>query len=122
LSSADRTNSLIGAGEYIHKWGEILDEQTRAYQKSKYGGIDGTAVKRDREDSEEAPNKKRARAGPSQTLGDMSTSDLKKAVVSGNLSKCTVKDLKDFCHTKGLNVSGKKPDLIERIEQWVEDN
>jgi ATP-dependent DNA helicase 2 subunit 1 len=110
------------AGEYINRWGVILDEQVRAYQKKRYGGIDGTALKREREGSDE-PSKKRIKPTHSEkTLDCMSTQDLKKVVGSGNLGKYTMKDLKDLLFVKGLDTAGKKAELIERVEQWIEDS
>jgi ATP-dependent DNA helicase 2 subunit 1 len=110
------------AGEYINEWGQILEKEIRAYQKEQYGGIDGTSLKRDRDDSEDPPKKKIKPSHSGQTLDGMSTSDLKKVVGSGNLSKYTVQDLRDLLSAKGLNAKGKKAELAERIEQWIEDN
>jgi ATP-dependent DNA helicase 2 subunit 1 len=105
----------------MNKWGIILDEQVRAHQKSAYGGIDGTAIKRDADDDEEEKPKKKVKTEKAE-LSTMSTSDLKKMVVKGTLGKHTVAELKDLLYSKGINASGKKQDLIDRIEQWVEDN
>lgn len=110
------------AGEYINTWGEILDKEYRVYQKEHYGGIDGMPLKRDRDDSEEPPKKKIKPAHSGESLNGMSASDLKKVVGTGGLSKYTMADLKELLNAKGLDAKGKKADLIERVEQWVEDN
>lgn len=110
------------AGEYINEWGQILEKEIRAYQKEQYGGIDGTSLKRDRDDSEDPPKKKLKPSHSGQTLDGMSTSDLKKVVGSGNLSKYTMQELKDLLSAKGLNAKGKKAELVERVEQWIEDS
>jgi ATP-dependent DNA helicase 2 subunit 1 len=110
------------AGEYIHKWGEILDKEFRVYQKEAYGGIDGTKLKRDRDDSEEPAKKKIKPSHPGQSLDGMSVSELKKLVGTKGLSKYTVQELKDLLFAKGLDAKGKKADLVERVEQWIEDN
>jgi ATP-dependent DNA helicase 2 subunit 1 len=110
------------AGEYISNWGIILDQQVRAYQKAQYGGIDGTKLKRDSEDAEEGGSRKRVKTEKSQTLGDMSTDDLKKLVKRGDLGKRTIPELKELLKNKGMSTSGKKTDLVDRIEAWVEDN
>jgi ATP-dependent DNA helicase 2 subunit 1 len=47
---------------------------------------------------------------------------LKAAIESEGLTKMTVVQLKDVAGAKGLSTSGKKADLVERIEQWVEEN
>jgi ATP-dependent DNA helicase 2 subunit 1 len=110
------------AGEYISNWGIILDEQVRAYQKAQYGGIDGTRLKRDSEDAEEGGSRKRVKTEKGQTLGDMSADDLKKLVKRGDLGKRTIPELKELLKNKGMSNSGKKTDLIDRIEAWVENN
>jgi ATP-dependent DNA helicase 2 subunit 1 len=51
----------------------------------------------------------------------MSISELRTTIDAGNLGKFTVADLKSWLASKGLNSSGKKADLVERIEQWVEE-
>jgi hypothetical protein len=50
----------------------------------------------------------------------MSTNDLKSAVANQTLGKFTIADLKEFCHLKGLASSGKKQDLVDRIEGYIE--
>jgi ATP-dependent DNA helicase 2 subunit 1 len=110
------------AGEYISNWGTILDEQVRAYQKARYGGIDGTRLKRDSEDGEEGGSRKRVKTERGQMLGGISTDDFKKLVKRGDLEKRTLPELKEWLKSKGMSTSGKKTDLIDRIEAWVEDN
>ncbi|KUJ14232.1 ku70 protein [Mollisia scopiformis] len=110
------------AGEYINEWGKILDEEARASQKSRYGGIDGTDLKRGSDDDDGPPKKKIKVEKNEGTLADMSVDDLKNAVERGTLKKFTLADLRDWLKTKGLSSSGKKQDLIDRIEQWVEDH
>lgn len=107
------------AGEYIKSWGQILEEQSRAYTKVHYGDSDGARLKRG-SDGEEGPQKriKTEKKG----LEGMSHDDLKKLVVAGNLSKYTIPELRDCLVSKGLSGSGKKGDMVERVERWVEDN
>lgn len=38
----------------------------------------------------------------------------------GQLSKLTVAELKDFCASKKIPVSGKKADIVEKLESWLE--
>ncbi|PBP28518.1 putative ATP-dependent DNA helicase II subunit 1, partial [Diplocarpon rosae] len=109
------------AGEYISQWGQILDEQTRAYQKAQYGGIDGARLKRASNDDGDETSKKRIKTEKAGIDG-MSIDELKNIVSSGGLGKYTIAELKDFCHTKGLSPIGKKVELVERAEQWVEEN
>jgi ATP-dependent DNA helicase 2 subunit 1 len=109
------------AGEYVKEWGRILDEQVRAYQKANYGGIDGTAVKRQADDDNDEAPKKKVKVEKS-SLSAMSTDDLRKLIAKGALGKHTVAELKDLLSIKGINAMGKKQDLVDRVEQWVEDN
>lgn len=109
------------AGAYIHEWGQILDTEAQFYQKNTYGGIDGTKVKRESEDPETALSRKKVKTEKA-VLESMSHDELKKIVAAEGINKYTVVDLKNFLNAKGLSASGKKPDLVERVEQWVEDN
>ena len=104
------------AGEYINKWGITLHEEISAYDQSRR-----SHMKREIGD-EDDQRKKKGRATAAKSPEDMSTSDLKKVVVSGGLGKYTIPQLKELCLSKGMSTSGKKVDLVERVEQWVEDN
>lgn len=101
------------AGEYIHKWGILLAEAAIAHEGVRRSGLKHAA------DDEPAPLKKKLKAA-TKSLGEMSSNELKSAVANETLGKFTVTELKDFCLSKGLASSGKKADLVERIEQWVE--
>ena len=70
------------------------------------------------------PTKKVKTEGKSteKSLDMMSVADLKKLVVKGTLGAFTVQQLKDFLLTKGGRATGKKADLVEKVEQWVENN
>jgi ATP-dependent DNA helicase 2 subunit 1 len=104
------------AGEYITKWGITLHEEISAYDQNRR-----SHMKREMGDEDDQP-KKKGRAMAAKSLEVMSTSDLKKAVVSGSLGKYTMPQLKELCSSKGLSTGGKKSDLVERVEQWVENN
>jgi ATP-dependent DNA helicase 2 subunit 1 len=79
-------------------------------------------LKRDSEDAEQGGSRKRVKTEKGQTLGDMSTDDLKKLVKRGDLGKRNIPELKEWLKNKGMSTSGKKTDLVDRIEAWVEDN
>jgi ATP-dependent DNA helicase 2 subunit 1 len=95
----------------------ILDQQSRAYEAEKKG----PSVKRERDDDEGGSKKKARTTHAKQGLEGISTNDLRAAIASGTLGKFTVAELKEFVQSKGLNPGGKKADLVERIEQWVEN-
>ncbi|KAB5532643.1 SPOC like C-terminal domain-containing protein [Coniochaeta sp. 2T2.1] len=111
-------------GGYIEEWADSLDGEAQGLMGSR-------AVKReieDDEDEEEDRPKKRAKAAPkpkagSQKLaGGMSNAQLKLAVENETLGKMTVAELKDVLASKGVSTAGKKAELVEKLEQWVEDN
>ena len=104
------------AGEYIRDWGLVLHEEFSRYDEKRR-----SRMKRDTGDEDAAP-KKKSRATSAQPLDGMSTKDLKKAVATGGLSNYKIPQLKELCSSKGLSTGGKKPDLVARMEQWVEQN
>lgn len=101
------------AGEYIHNWGIILEEEARAHEEDRRGGLK-------REGPNDAGPPKKKTKGAKEGLGEMSAAELKSAVANETVGRFTVSELKEFCQLKGLAISGKKSDLVERIEQWVE--
>ncbi len=46
--------------------------------------------------------------------------DLEELISMGKLAKMTVPELKESCKERGLPVSGKKGDLIDRLQMDVE--
>ncbi|KAI9050629.1 hypothetical protein LZ554_005788 [Drepanopeziza brunnea f. sp. 'monogermtubi'] len=109
------------AGEYIQNWGLALAEHATAYTKVHYGDVGGTRLKRVSEDDGDGAGRKRVKTEKSG-LDGLSNAQLKMLIGSGGLGKYTIPELKDFMHTKGLSSAGKKADLVERIEAWVEGN
>ena len=51
----------------------------------------------------------------------MSNAQLKAASGTG-LAKMTVVQLKDVLTARGLPVHGKKAELVERVQEWVDEN
>lgn len=105
------------AGLYIQNWGITLydeftkyDQQRRSHMKRDLDGGDAKTVKKSRATT------------PADGLSGLGTSDLKKLVGSGGLEKYTVPQLKEICSAKGLGTNGKKADLVQRVEEWVENN
>lgn len=105
------------AGGYLEEWAETLNEDSGRVATTK-------SLKREADDDEgERPAKKsRAAASDKPSGSSMSTAQLKAAIDSGGIVKMTVVQLKDVLGAKGLSTSGKKVELIERVEQWVEEN
>jgi ATP-dependent DNA helicase 2 subunit 1 len=108
-------------GGYMAEWAEAAAEEAQ--------GLMGTrAVKRDVDevdDDGDAPRPvKRAKAAPKEKklAGAMSNAQLKAAADSDSLKKMTVVELKDVLASKGVSTTGKKADLVARLEEWVEEN
>ncbi|KKA29925.1 hypothetical protein TD95_001465 [Thielaviopsis punctulata] len=71
-------------------------------------------------DTHGEPTSKKAKA-PSDAL-DIKVSDqqLKEAVESGGIQKMTVNQLKDVLTMRGIAPHGRKAELIEKLEDWLE--
>ncbi|KAG0646998.1 ATP-dependent DNA helicase II subunit 1, partial [Hyphodiscus hymeniophilus] len=105
------------AGQLIYEWGVILHDEATAYNEARRRGL-----KHEVDDDQEKPKKKPRATASAASLADMSTTDLKKLAVDGRLEKYTMPQLKELCSAKGLSTSGKKADLVLRVEQWVEES
>ncbi|EJD49609.1 Ku DNA-binding complex, Ku70 subunit [Auricularia subglabra TFB-10046 SS5] len=92
------------AGPLLVKWKEALDEDP-ASEKIKVTATGGT--------------KRKAAAS---TVGDVADAEIRSRADAGTLDKLKVDQLKAFLRSKGQSVSGKKADLTDRIQQWVDDH
>ncbi|KAJ8058995.1 hypothetical protein OCU04_011977 [Sclerotinia nivalis] len=106
-------------GEYIANWGNTLESEYDKWRNGKEN-----VLKRDLDEDEiEVPKKKKVLVKSSaKKLGEMDKEELKNLVANGGLEKFKMADLKEWLVGKGLNAAGKKADLLERIEEWVEGN
>ncbi|KAK3323454.1 SPOC like C-terminal domain-containing protein [Cercophora scortea] len=102
-------------GAYMAEWKEEVASKAKELMKSR-------AVKREVDDDDGARPAKRAKATAKKPSGLSNNAQLKLAVEEDTLKKMTVADLKDVLASKGLSTAGKKAELLERVEQWVEDN
>jgi len=112
------------AGEYVVEWGVALEEQWRLIKASR---SHGAGVKREADDEKGGASKK-TKAGASQTkssgrdtLERMSVDQLRKQVEDGKLTKATVSELRELLASRGLETKGVKAVLIDRIEEWLEE-
>ncbi|KAL7933759.1 SPOC like C-terminal domain-containing protein, partial [Trichoderma chlorosporum] len=104
------------AGGYLEDWAETLKDEAERAARSR-------SLKREAEDdASDRPVKQRKAAAERPAGSTFSMAQLRAAVESEGLSKMTVVQLKDVAGARGLSTSGKKADLVERIEQWVEEN
>lgn len=102
------------AGGYFEDWAATLKGDAKEAMESR-------AVKRDGDDDGGKPAKrvKTEAAGGGASMG---VKDLREAIESGKITGLKVAQLKEIAESKGLGSGGRKADLIERIEQWVEEN
>ncbi|KAJ4165293.1 hypothetical protein LMH87_006931 [Akanthomyces muscarius] len=104
------------AGGYLEEWSETLSSEAKSATAER-------AVKREIDDELPERPAKRGRTASAQPSGPgLTPAQLKAAVDDGSISKMTVVQLKDIAGAKGLSTSGRKADIIERIEQWIEEN
>ncbi|KAB8199711.1 KU70 like protein [Aspergillus parasiticus SU-1] len=107
-------------GDYVLSWADELEKQ---YAKISAHGPKSTLVKRsakDRtsevEDAAQKPYKKVKVETDEQGVEDVVRAHYQK----GSLSKLTVPVLKDFLNAHGRSAAGKKADLVERVEEYLE--
>ena len=102
------------------EWGEELEQQFTQWQKE-HGGHNSIAAvgsKRTADGSVGGPSTKRPKK---EDAGDLPTEeDMRASFEKGKLDKLTVAVLKGFCQFKKLPTSGKKSDLVERINGYFE--
>jgi ATP-dependent DNA helicase 2 subunit 1 len=114
------------AGHYVAQWGVALEDEYRTWTKDKKSHPGGVGVKRGADEEKGTTSKKaRSHAGStksssSETLNGMSTNQLKKHIKAGKLGTATVAELKEWLSSNGLETSGRKAELMERIEQCFE--
>ncbi|TDZ14521.1 ATP-dependent DNA helicase II subunit 1 [Colletotrichum orbiculare MAFF 240422] len=106
------------AGGYLDDWAETLEDEVK-FTLAKQ------AIKRDADEELDEKPAKRARttakAAPASG-SSMTAAQLRQLVEEGKLGKMVVAALKDILAAKGLSTAGKKAELVERIEEWVEQN
>ncbi|KAH8680972.1 ku70 protein [Xylariales sp. PMI_506] len=111
-------------GEYIEDWAKIADEELPKIQAQM-----GIKRELDAEEDEDGPRpakkaRKTTAASTSKSDGDSSlnAAALKKKIKAGEISKMKVVELKTVLASRGLDTKGVKADLVDRIEQWAENN
>ncbi|GAW18208.1 hypothetical protein ANO14919_076820 [Xylariales sp. No.14919] len=109
-------------GGYIQEWSQAADNVVGQIQEQK-------KIKRELEGAHEEYEPRPAKKPRSITTKDKSTSEdglsnieLRQRYDAGTLTKLTVAELRSAVSGRGLDTKGLKKDLVERLEQWVEDN
>jgi ATP-dependent DNA helicase 2 subunit 1 len=104
------------AGGYLEEWSESLEEESGKVANKK-------STKRETDDEDmDRPVKKSRSSSEKATGSSFSMAQLKAAIEGGTIQKMTVVQLKDILATKGMSTAGRKVELIERIEQWIEES
>jgi len=101
------------AGGYIEDWKNLLK------QEQEYS-VGVNKLKREAE-AEATKTTKKAKTSQMSESG-LSNVQLKAAAEGGGLSKLLVADLRDILGARGLSTAGRKVELVDRIEQWLESN
>ncbi|KAI9772636.1 MAG: ATP-dependent DNA helicase II subunit 1 [Geoglossum simile] len=115
------------AGEYVLEWGKELEQQFRAWQKQNGSQAIATGTKRAANDNDGPPipakKSKSSGAGPASSSAKAPLSDdtMLTHWKKNTVNKLTIQTLKSWMESKNLAVSGKKPDLVERVEEYFEN-
>jgi ATP-dependent DNA helicase 2 subunit 1 len=125
----DKTKPKISAihkrvGGYIEQWSEIADEEL-SKQEQQHGIKRELEAEVEDEDELRPARKSRKTAPKAANSGDdsvLNDATLKKKINSGETSKFKVVELKNILVSRGLDTKGNKADLVDRLEQWAEEN
>jgi ATP-dependent DNA helicase 2 subunit 1 len=103
-------------GGYIQDWNAELDAQHTIHASATRS--ESTLAKRPAASAQDGPNKK---VKISSSAGDgISDAEMQTHFKKNSIGKLTVAVLKGWCQSKHLDTSGKKGDLVERVEGWFE--
>ena len=115
------------AGDYVVEWGVALEKQCSIMGKEKVYKSAGAGVKREADDMKGVATKKskseasQSKSNTRNTLVGIGVDQLRKYLDDGRLAKLTVAELRDFLSYRGLDTKGIKSVLIDRIEEWLEE-
>ncbi|KAI0017632.1 hypothetical protein F4780DRAFT_772208 [Xylariomycetidae sp. FL0641] len=107
-------------GGYIQDWSKMADDALEKVREQQ-------AIKRELDGDEDENSRPAKKPKPTTTKssaggGGLSNAELKKRDKAGSLSKLTVAELKAVMGERDLDTKGLKKELVERLEQWIEDN
>ncbi|PWY72920.1 ATP-dependent DNA helicase II subunit 1 [Aspergillus heteromorphus CBS 117.55] len=106
------------AGEYVINWADELEKQ---YAKISAATPQPTStlVKRGAKDFDDEPSKSSKKVKAEESYESVEQ-DVRNHYKTNTLSKLTVAVLKSFLTSQGLSNVGKKADLVERVEEFLE--
>ncbi len=109
------------AGSYVVDWGIELEAETKAWELENHSAAPAAPAKRVAAGNAELPERGHKKI---KTVDDdddgMSDEAMKKTFDKNQVEKLTVPILRAWLQSKGLSVSGKKADLVERVEAFFE--
>ncbi|KAI1622947.1 ATP-dependent DNA helicase 2 subunit 1 [Exophiala viscosa] len=105
-------------GSETTEWGKTLEKVFKEYQVENPDTI-STGSKRytNGQSSSAGGASKKVKT---EAAGGVGEEDIRKLWEKGKLASLTVAQLKEFCGSKKISATGKKADLVERIEEWLE--
>ncbi|PGH05264.1 ATP-dependent DNA helicase II subunit 1 [Polytolypa hystricis UAMH7299] len=110
------------AGDLVISWGEELETQYRTIEPTM--PATSTLAKRPATSRSKAQDKASGDAGRpakrTKVEPEAADDELKTYYQKGTLNKLTVPILKDFLQAHNLSITGKKADLMERVEEFFE--
>lgn len=101
------------AGDYVVEWGQELDQQYLAWK-----GDHSSEKKRSAPAATAGPALKRVKREDDDAGGVLGDDVVKDAVKTKRTKHLTNPQLKEWLKSKGLDTSGKKADLMERVEDY----
>lgn len=101
-------------------WGVELEAQTKSWEKENQSATSAAPAKRTAAGSAELPDRGSKKIKTTDDDDGMNDEAMKKAFDKNQVEKLTVPALKTWLQGKNLSVSGKKADLVERVESWFE--
>ncbi|TGJ85073.1 hypothetical protein E0Z10_g3711 [Xylaria hypoxylon] len=109
-------------GGYIQEWSQVAEDVLGQIQEQKK--IKRELEEGDEEDEPRPAKKPRSTITKDKSAGEdgLSNTELRQRYDAGTLTKLTVAELRSAMSGRGLDTKGLKKDLVERLEQWVEDN
>jgi len=108
------------AGSYVVDWGIELEAQTKAWELENHSAAPAAPAKRVAAGNAELPERSHKKIKTVDDDDGMSDEVMKKTFDKNQVEKLTVPVLRAWLQSKGLSVSGKKADLVERVEAFFE--
>lgn len=105
-------------GQNVIEWGEELEAQYLAWEKEHgHSKAASTGIKRSAGAAAE-PAAKKVKVESSGSA--ISVEEMRERFEENSIDRLKVADLKEWCAGRGLSTTGKKTDLVERVQEYFE--